>query len=441
MKKYFQIYKRFISNKIKIRILIISIFIIIANLNIINAREIGSIHRESKNINMDNLIFDLKIKSLMFLGSYPSLSICAIENNNVLWYKSYGYADIYKKIKPDENTIYIIGSISKTITSIAIMQLYEQDFFNLDDDINNYLSFSLRNPNYPDIPITFRMLLSHRSSIYDYHLYSRQGIIELAYYFPMAENLCDIVNELFIPGGSKYHSECWLNSKPGETTAYSSFGILVLSYLVEKISGLSIEEYCYKNIFEPLNMDNTFFHPSINNTNNIAIPYIRIFRMYIPLPHFDTKCLCSMGGLHTSVKDLSHLLIALMNNGEYEDVCILKESSVNEMINTIYSEEVFYSHLPHVYGLGIWSTDKFGERLFGHGGGNPGYLCDMYWNLTTKRGFIMFSNHCNPGCPTNNLARLRIYPKFHIIRTKLGETIMNKINNNLSCTDFGGLYA
>jgi hypothetical protein len=100
------------------------------------------------------------------------------------------------------------------------------------------------------------------------------------------------------------------------------------------------------------------------------------------------------------------------------------------MIRTIYPEEVFYKHFPHIYGLGIWSTNKFGERLIGHGGGVPGFLCDMYWNVTNNRGFIMLSNHCNPGSPTNNIALLRLYPKFHIIRTTIGKIIMDKINDS-----------
>ena len=429
MRRYFSFNNCKLTAIRNIIIFLISIFLIITNLNIVNADEIEINNKESQNIDVDELIFDVKIKSLMFLGSYPSLSIYAIEDDAVSWSKFYGYSDVYNKIKPDKNTVYIIGSISKTITAVAIMQLYEQGLFDIDDDINNYLPFSLRNPNFPDVPITFRMLLSHRSSIYDYHLYSKQGKIELAYCFPMIEHLCELLNEFIIPDGRWYHPECWLDSKPGETIVYSSFGIMVLSYLVEQISGKCIEEYCKINIFEPLNMNNTFFHPCINNTKNIAIPYIRLFRVYIPLPQYDPKCLCSIGGIHTSIEDLSHYLIALMNNGVYKGNRVLKESSVNEMINTIYPEEVFSEYFPHVYGLVFWETEKFGEKLIGHGGGAPGYLCDMYMNTSSKRGFIMFSNHCNPGSPAYNLAYLRLYPKILMIRTTIGKIIMDKINN------------
>ena len=127
--------------------------------------------------------------------------------------------------------------------------------------------------------------------------------------------------------------------------------------------------------------------------------------------------------------DISHFLIALMNNGRYKEKNILNESSVNEMIDSIYPEEIYSEYFPHVYGLGIWSTEKYGEKLIGHGGGAPGYLCDMYMNVSSRKGFIMFSNHCNPGSPAYMLNYLRLYPKIHIVRILIGKIILDRLNN------------
>ena len=101
------------------------------------------------------------------------LSISVIENNKISYSQGFGYADIDKSIKTDTNTIYRIASISKSITASAIMKLYEEGKFKLDDDINDYLNgFEVRNPNFPDEKITFRMLLTHTSSIIDGDTYS-----------------------------------------------------------------------------------------------------------------------------------------------------------------------------------------------------------------------------------------------------------------------------
>ena len=109
--------------------------------------------------------FDLRIKLTMRLGHFPSISACIIKDDSIVWYNGYGKAKLFPKKEPTSDTIYPVGSISKTVTATAVMQLWEQDFFDLDDDINDYLDFSVRNPNYPENPITFRMLLAHHSSL------------------------------------------------------------------------------------------------------------------------------------------------------------------------------------------------------------------------------------------------------------------------------------
>ena len=115
----------------------------------------------------DDPTFDLKIKLLMKVGHMPSLSACIIKNNGIVWSKGYGFYDIMHRKKACDDTIYMIGSISKSVTATALMQLYEQGLFDLDDDVSDYLPFTLRNPKYPDVPITFRMLLAHQSSLFE----------------------------------------------------------------------------------------------------------------------------------------------------------------------------------------------------------------------------------------------------------------------------------
>ena len=119
----------------------------------------------NENNSLEKQNFDKKIQLLMKLAHMPSLSTCVIKNESVVWSKTYGYYDLKNKKLATQNTIYMVASISKMFTAIAIMQLWEQGLFDLDDDVNDYLPFELRNPHYPDVPITFRMLLAHQSSL------------------------------------------------------------------------------------------------------------------------------------------------------------------------------------------------------------------------------------------------------------------------------------
>ncbi len=97
----------------------------------------------------------------------PGLSAILVARDKIIWEKAYGWADVDQKIPMRVDTVQNIGSISKTITATAVMQLWEKGRFGLDDDVGRYLSFTVRNPRFPDDPITFRQLLTHKSSIKD----------------------------------------------------------------------------------------------------------------------------------------------------------------------------------------------------------------------------------------------------------------------------------
>ena len=97
----------------------------------------------------------------------PGLSACFVINDKIRWKNSYGYADIEKIIKVKNETLFKIASVSKTITATALMQLYEQNYFDLYDPINDYLPYDVIHPDHPNIDITFHMLLTHSSGIND----------------------------------------------------------------------------------------------------------------------------------------------------------------------------------------------------------------------------------------------------------------------------------
>jgi hypothetical protein len=97
----------------------------------------------------------------------PGLAACIIKDTSIIWTGSYGYANIKENRKVSDSTVFMLASISKTFVAVALMQLYREGLFNLDDNINNYLPWSVNHPKYPDSTITFKMLLTHTSAIND----------------------------------------------------------------------------------------------------------------------------------------------------------------------------------------------------------------------------------------------------------------------------------
>ena len=343
---------------------------------LINVILINSVF-SSNNYMGDDDLFEKKINFLIKLAHSPSLTACVVNKTDVIWSNGYGYYDVANKKIPNENTVYMAGSITKSVIAIALLQLYEQGLFDLDDDINLYLPFELRNPNYPDENITFRMLMSHQSSLTEpsYSLMYRFFLFDFSY---------EWLDDFLLPVGSIYDSTVWSDSHPGEEYHYANIGYEVLGYLIEIISNQTLEEYCKYNIFQPLSMMNTSFHVADFSIENIASPYIyRLFR-YIPLPHYDVG-IKSAGGIRTTLSDLSIYLRMHMNNGIFDNEIILNETLIDLMHTVQYPDSN--------YCMG-WGkiTDSDGVVYGGIAGGVIGSAAYMFHREIDDVGLIFFMN-------------------------------------------------
>ena len=238
----------------------------------------------SSEVFANNDDIDEEINTLIDQARIPSVSACIIKNDSIVWYGGYGKYNKLLRLKPTKNTVYMAASVSKAITATAVMQLYEKGLFDLDDDVSEYLPFVLRNPKYPDIPITFRMLLSHQSSL---SLSTQFLHIGIAYMLNFLKSPYPNFEEFFVPGGRAYSPTTWNDNKPGEAFNYSNFGYNLLEYLVGSISKQPFKEYCRENIFIPLEMYNSSFSPRDFKRINLAVPYVQIGKFIIRGPFYD----------------------------------------------------------------------------------------------------------------------------------------------------------
>jgi len=344
--------------------------------------------REAQNVALDEEIhlneeaFDALIRAVMKLGHMPSISAAIIKDDELVWAKGYGTCNIERGINADVDTIYLVASISKTFTATAIMQLQEKGMLNIDDDVNKYLPFSLRNPNYPDKPITIRMLLSHTSSL-------NSDPPTFYAYIPGDPEIEDYpypwLKEYLLPDGSIYIPQVWADYAPGEEMRYANVGYGILGYVVERVSDMSFDDYCRENIFEPLHMYNSSFRLSRLDVGRVATPYMIYRGDYYPLLQYGIL-VYPAGGLRTTVEDLSHFLIAHMNGGVYDGVRILNEESVEEM-HSIQA----YSGYSFDYGLGFQIWHRRGGEEIGHTGGLYGVATIMVFR-DDGVGIIFFTN-------------------------------------------------
>ena len=138
----------------------------------------------------------------------PGIAACVVRGDQIEWSGGYGWADIAGKKPMTPDTIQNIASVSKTITATAIMRLWEEKSFGLDDDVDDYFPFPIRNPRFPSTAITIRQLLTRTSAITDGPAYEPSYACG-----DPAMSLMDWLQAYFDPLGSNYDAETLLSQK------------------------------------------------------------------------------------------------------------------------------------------------------------------------------------------------------------------------------------
>ena len=269
-----------------------------------------------------------EIESLVIEHNLPSLSACVIKDDSIVWQRVYGFSDRERQIKATDETIYHIGSISKLFIVTAIMHLEEQGILDITRDINDYLPFSVRNPGFPDTPITAKMLLTHTSSLASTKTDADAPGIWETFQEDQAPSLSEWIPQFILPTGTYYSSQIWQSDKPGMFELYSNVGSCVLAYIVEHLTAKDFREYCKDHIFDPLEMHHTSYYYSDIDRSHLALLYQSDDSVH---PFFDIR-LSASGSAKTTLNDLAKFLMACNNGGQVNGIRILAESTVDQML-------------------------------------------------------------------------------------------------------------
>ena len=333
----------------------------------------------SRSNNVDLKGFESYLQDEMKEQHIPAMSVLLFREDEVLYEGYFGKSNIQQNIPLQKDHLFLLASVSKVVTATALLQLYEQGHFKLDDNINNYLDFEVSVPRYREA-ITFKMLLTHTSGIADgpalddQYYYGKDSPIELSYFL---ENYLS-------PKGIYYNKQENFHAfRPGSQQEYTNTGAALIGLLVSKISGIDFSDYCQQNIFKPLGMTNTAWHLA-NIDQFIVQPYDYHNRRYQAIDHY-TFTDYPNGGLRSTTRDLFQFLSAFVQNGRSNQYQLLKASTVKAMtqqqIPTISDDT----------GLHLFQMDYY-ENLWGHDGGEQGVATTMAFNQDTKVGAIILSN-------------------------------------------------
>lgn len=340
-----------------------------------------------------------KIYSRKYINGF---SVSIVNQEEILFNKGFGYADKKENIRYTENTIQNIASISKTFIGLALLKAQEKGKLNLDDSINKYLPFEVKNPFFPEEPVTIRQLATHTSSIKDPSRYERNGYIlkekenkeaKVNSNFRSPDEkivLDEFLKNILSKEGKWYKKNNFLKTKPGEIFEYSNIAAGLAALIIEKATNQSFNKFTKEHILTPLEMSDSGW--SFNE-----IDFSKHSKLY--LDHETELAFYQLsnypdGGLITSSNDLGKYLTELiagyngkgkiLNNESYKELFKPQLADVNytERNESVYNDE---------YNMGIFMGIS-AQGQIGHTGGDPGVATHMFFNSETKIGKLLIIN-------------------------------------------------
>lgn len=319
-----------------------------------------------------------------------------VKGDRLVWSGAYGMADIGEARQVDAATIFHTGSVSKTVTAAVLMRLWEDGRFRLDDDVNRYLSFPVRNPRFPDTPITFRMLLTHTSSISE--IFQQAGREKLANLYGQADpdiGLGDITRAFLAPGGQYFWDFNYRDAAPGTRYEYSNVGFALIGHLVERISGASFHDYCRSRLLTPLEMPDSTYRLSDTALARFAYPYrpdpADPARMHRIAPF--TWAGYTDGSLRTTVSDYGHFLAMLLNQGRYGSRQVFAPETIAtwlapQKVRGMPPARGTIERTDHALG---WPVHRLkGEAAYLHNGSGSGFGTYVYFVPSLMTGGMIF---------------------------------------------------
>ena len=313
-------------------------------------------------------------------ANIPGLAVAVTRKGEVLWTQAYGRANVEEGTPATVDTPFMLASVSKTVTAVAVMHAWEEGVLSLDDEVNSLLSFTVDNPRVDDEVILLRHLVSHTSGIRD-----NWGQM------PYADGdsphaLGDYLEGYLVEGGTWYNAtNNFYDYMPGTSKDYGNVATALAGFLVEVATETPFDDYCDVHIFDVLGMDNTGWHLSDFDPAVVAMPYKYVNGAFEAEGHYGYADYPD-GQLRSSISDMARFLAAVSNDGTLGDAQVLQPETVTEM---------FTAPVPSVdkrQRVFWYSATTVGRSVLGHNGGDIGVATQMDFAPDTGIGVIILMN-------------------------------------------------
>lgn len=320
---------------------------------------------------------DAYIEEQMRCLKIPGASLAIVEDDRIVHLRGFGKAHPKGEV-PNSQTPFFIGSLTKSFTALAVMQLVEAGKVELEVPVQHYLPwFRVADPR-GSAQITVRHLLNQTSSM--------PGLLGMA-------NLGDFDNH---PDATERQvralSTLKLTRPVGSAFEYSNTNYNILGLIIESASGESYADYVQHHIFDPLEMGHSYTSKVDAQQDNLAMGHRYWFGHPYPAPNLSIPPgSLPSGQLISSAEDMAHYLIAQLNGGRYCDKQILSEAGMSEMHRPTAEIHEMGMSLGS-YGMGWISQGTGQSRIVWHSGIVPDFGAFMALVPEQKKGFVLLFN-------------------------------------------------
>ena len=347
---------------------------------------------------------DYFFKEYIDEGLCPGGAALIAREGKIVYYKGFGYDDVKAKTPFQKDGIFRIASQTKGITSIAVMMLFEEGKYLLDDPVSKYLpefedesvidTFNEDDSTYTTVKanhqVTIRELLTHTSGLG----YPRLQSVAMNFIFKKNGIIMGITDKkITLQDQMQVLGKLPLSHQPGTKFTYG-LSVDVLGYLVEKVSGMNLNEFLHKKIFEPLGMGDTYFYLPEDKFDRLVNLYgedqdhnlLKLEGEVADFPKMDGTYYSGGGGLVSTAYDYSIFLQMLLNGGEYNGIRFLSPTTIEMMtqnqIGDLLSGSLFVPVGGGKFGLGFEVVSKDGSSQLGMSEGSYGWggtFGSLYW--------------------------------------------------------------
>src|SRR5881394_3456757 len=307
----------------------------------------------AQTVSVERVVAELEpeIQRTLLAGNIPSASIALVSGDRVIWSNAYGYSNLWARTPATPNTVYLIGSTFKTMSTIALLQQMEQGKFKLDDPVNNYLTdFKIQGED-PAHPVTFRHLLTHTSGL------------------PADFGGFPVWGDTVPPSLEDYlRKSLKVNRLPLVRVEYSNMAFTLVGYLVQKFSGVPYKQYIQEHIFTPLEINSTAFEPRPDMEERLSLPYVVDEKTGSQVGTVRLKASVWPAGIvYGTVGNQANWLIANLNGGVFKDKRLISQATLEQMFTRQYDQfkgtiEGIWGNDTAGFGMTWWVQVRDGDR-------------------------------------------------------------------------------